>query len=751
MKTITLETSGRYLRRNIYERVKKSYVKIISELVTNSDESYKRLDEIIETTGGNRPSTREIHIYVNRCRKTFEVVDMAEGMSAEKMERVFKYYGAEKETHSDEGRGLFGQGLADVLLSQKSGRVSSIKDRKLTVAEFRWQRRDTPDGKGDQQPVVKIRDPRNVTEEDRQQLHIPHGNGTNVSFELIWGNFPQRNKLIESLSNYYILRLINSNSNRIVKVFFLDKKGEITSEDILKFTWPKGELLDKIETDMDFEGHRVHIRGEVYRAENPLPQKNCGEDRVGGLLVYDSNSGSVLDLTLFDFDESPYADHLYGKLELQDAYKLIRERMNSEQPEEILTDSRDGLKRSHPFTQELSKIVSEWLRPFVDAEKKKRSVGSGSIDEETAKRTQKALCILNKLYSDINKEVRSIAPGPGGEKLPENGLEFDRHTTEIVVDKEYQIGLRIDTNVFKPGTEVAITSNNPRLDAGPKVIVVKEPKKDNAVVSMAVFLLGKSVGVNATITATIGSVSSSLEVKVIPEEKFYPSSGMEFKPKNVSAKPNKWGELALYVDTSLIAVDSIIQLQISADPIMVKEERLTVRATDMVYDNVAKLKIEYRGTSEGQKSKITASCGPYSAEGFINIRTANPPTAGFIRDWEFEIREGDPALTFIDTSDGIVRLNLAHPILAGYFGRNVDEAKKRFKEQFHCQVVVADILLEEFLYYTMAEAYRNNRLDYIPGYEPWEIVKRYIIKKKSEIGWSFIEAFIDRRLREEAI
>jgi hypothetical protein len=751
MKTIPIRATGRFMKRRINEAIGHSYAKAVSEPLTNSDESYKHLDKSIQNTGGEPPK-RETDVYVNRSRETFEIVDMAEGMSAAKMEELFEGYGAEKATHTDEGRGLFGKGLADVLLSQnRGGFVSSIKDDKLTVAEFRWQRKTDPSGKNDDEMVVKLGDPSNATKEDRERLHIHQGNGTHVSFKFKFegSHFPQRDKMIARLSNYYILRLINSSPNRIVKVIFLDKKGREEKEDVLTFSWPKGEVLGVLDTEMNFEGYKIGVHGELSRADEPLPQKDKGEDRVGGLLVYDTN-GSVLDLTLFDFDGVQYADHFFGKLELNGAYKIIRDRMNQAEPEEILTDSRDGFKQGHEFTIQLAKIVNAWLQPFVEDEKKKRARG-GAIDEETTARTHKAFEILNKIYADINKEVRGIAPGRQGGELPENGLEFDRRTVEIAVNERYRIGLRVDANVFRPGTTISITAIDPLVEAAPGSLTVDVPKEGKAVVSMGVFLIGRTVGAKANVTAACGTVTSVLEVSVVEEDRFYPANGMEFNPKTGKAKPNNWGGLDLYVDTAPITLGSSVQLSVSGDVVLVKDQTISVLETNRVYDNVAKLRVEYRGTGEGQKATVTASFGSYTAQAFITIRTSSPQGAGLFKGWEFEEREGDVSLAFFDLSDGIIRLNLAHPILLAFFGRNMDEAKKRYKEQLHCQVVVADIVLEEFLYFTMSKAYGENKLDRVFAEEPWSDVKRYTVQKKSEFGKAFFEAFVDKKLLAEAI
>lgn len=88
----------------------------VVELVTNSDDSYKRLEE-----NGAKHSGK-IEIYVSRAKggkiREFYIQDFAEGISREKLEEIIAFGG--EVSGFSEGksvRGLFGRGLKQAIIA----------------------------------------------------------------------------------------------------------------------------------------------------------------------------------------------------------------------------------------------------------------------------------------------------------------------------------------------------------------------------------------------------------------------------------------------------------------------------------------------------------------------------------------------------------------------------------------------------------------------------------------------------------
>jgi len=123
MPKYALEIALRYIRLQFEKGVGRSIPKIITELVTNSDDSYKRMTQpLTSSTFG------QITIIANRRRRKMSVMDQAEGIFKDEMQKKLVPYGEESSDRSAgwRTRSLFGKGLRDVLFTQKrrDGQIS---------------------------------------------------------------------------------------------------------------------------------------------------------------------------------------------------------------------------------------------------------------------------------------------------------------------------------------------------------------------------------------------------------------------------------------------------------------------------------------------------------------------------------------------------------------------------------------------------------------------------------------------------
>src|SRR4029077_7171127 len=198
------------MRRQFEKGVGRSIAKILTEIITNSDDSYRRLID-----AGRRSATKvqDIQIRLDRRTRRFAVVDSAEGLSTSDMEAAFATYGKDSGDRAAGARtrSLFGKGLRDVLFTQDGGTVYSIKNGQAAICKFIWKRRGR-----DEVAVVDISEGPKVTPRIREKWEIA-ANGTRVEFTLRSDiNLPQHDKLVEKLANFYMLRPINSAANRRV-------------------------------------------------------------------------------------------------------------------------------------------------------------------------------------------------------------------------------------------------------------------------------------------------------------------------------------------------------------------------------------------------------------------------------------------------------------------------------------------------------------------------------------------------------
>jgi len=215
MSEIVLDIATRQIRRMFERAVGRDISKILTELITNSDDSYRRIFESAQPQAHLKrvEYPAPIIIAFDRSKRRFAVIDHAEGMNEEEMRSKFKTYGKDSLDRSKgyRTRSLFGKGLRDVLFTQKFGQVKSIKNGIFYNCRFRWKEID-----GEDRPVIDFRPPTKATAELREALQIP-GNGTFVEFELNKDmRNPQPEKLAEVLTVCYMLRMINSRRDRQV-------------------------------------------------------------------------------------------------------------------------------------------------------------------------------------------------------------------------------------------------------------------------------------------------------------------------------------------------------------------------------------------------------------------------------------------------------------------------------------------------------------------------------------------------------
>jgi len=395
----TIKHSKRFTSRQHSKTLGDIY-KIFTELITNSDESYNRLKK----KGMNTNLTKSIKIYVDRNTRIIRVVDYAEGMNQEDIKENFEKYGAIKSgiKKGYKGRGLYGQGLTDVLFLNPSlpSKLYSIKDNKLYICSFYY--------KGDEQIYSDKKSSENELKKYKQKYGIKK-NGTIIEFELPAPekiNLPQFQKLFKGLSESYMLRFINSNPDRDITLIETENGKDSVSMKIeynfveKLYSNDVSKILDKrlyFKPYKEFNPVKINIC--LYKANFDLIQR-IG-DNANGILVYDANhDNSVYDLDFFGFEKNLGANNIFGYIKLTNARKIIDKKLNEENPEEILTDTRNGFDKSQPFYKYFSNQVKDLLAPIFD-EFKDSEKDTSSLSEETKKRHSEVFKKLNKIYSDL--------------------------------------------------------------------------------------------------------------------------------------------------------------------------------------------------------------------------------------------------------------------------------------------------------------------------------------------------------------
>ena len=192
-------------------------VEMLAEIITNSDDSYSRLEE------NGDDSVKKIDIYFDRRKTEFTIVDFAEGMGNQDLVDIFKKYAEDTSNTNTKNkvRGMFGRGATDVLIESslegKENFLISFKEDEATKLVFYFDK-ETGNRRFTREPL-------NVEEsKEIREYYNLRQNGTIVKF----GTDRRVPKdIINNITDYYMLRFIFDNENRIVS--FIDLNENTTT------------------------------------------------------------------------------------------------------------------------------------------------------------------------------------------------------------------------------------------------------------------------------------------------------------------------------------------------------------------------------------------------------------------------------------------------------------------------------------------------------------------------------------------
>jgi len=271
-----------YKRQNMHRAMRGSIERGLVELVTNSDDSYRDLEEEGKQVSG------QILIEIERRKGQPSIVrvkDRAAGMNREGM-----YYKVGKLGRRTSGfekgkprRGLHGRGAKDVVAlgavqfeSVKGGEYNHLIMPPNLKCHFAGPARE-------------------ATSEIRRRLGIPRGrNGTVVTMEVRDGvKIPQHGRMVRDFSTYYSLRDLLSNPKRVVTLVDLNRDRRKR----LAYRYPKGKVVfdDDIEIP-EYPAATAHLLIREY--ETPFERRELPYRE--GILV--KSAAAIHDCTYFSLD-----------------------------------------------------------------------------------------------------------------------------------------------------------------------------------------------------------------------------------------------------------------------------------------------------------------------------------------------------------------------------------------------------------------------------------------------------------------
>jgi hypothetical protein len=385
----------------------KNILDAIVELVTNSDDSYNRLKGL-ET---RREKFGEIFIQIERAKgnicKSLSVRDYAEGMDFSKLEKSITYGGETSGfTEGKSVRGLFGRGLKEAVIALGVGTIRTFYDGFENEVILRDEK------KGPVREVIK------------KNRKSDEANGTEVLIRIKDKKFscPTFEKLLNQVTNHYVLREILSKPERKIILKMLNDGGErgkgsgrTEMTKLLQYKSNTGNKIDEKQIELKGFGKTTI---ELFESDEKLYFQKGDPCSRAGLVV--KTVGAVLDLSLFGFESDESAHFFWGYVDCPGIADLIRKGDNR-----IINSTRTGLYWDYKYCQELHNTVKDFLKPHITRKTNEisKEVHKPPQDKHT-KKIKEICALLNKLA-----RIEELIPNKGGDgkynlRLLQNSFNF---------------------------------------------------------------------------------------------------------------------------------------------------------------------------------------------------------------------------------------------------------------------------------------------------------------------------------------
>lgn len=723
-KRIVIEDSSRTARRRQIKNLGSTAVAYLVELITNADDSYKRL----EKAGALDVNTKK-PIFIDLKKKKdefiFSVTDNAEGMSDNRVLQIFKKYGGDNS--GGESRGIFGQGATDVMVNasmdKKDAMLESIKDGVMCRFYFNW---DDKTGKRFLEQK-KLMFNKNQFEGIRRSLRIPE-NGTKMTFGIPSNVKFKESTIVNDLEGAYALRYILSAPNR--KVIFT-KNGcasvELSSK---KYILDEKKLLDKKIFDFDFEGDTLKCELSLYRNSNKLKEG----DYKTHIIVTDSNQ-VVYANTFFGFEKMPKGKDISGVLKIEGLYNLCRKHLNQPNPDEIINDDRTGFNEKHEFYKQiqkkhLDKIISDCINAYAIPVKE--------VDISKNKKFKNALAAMNKWMSEeLKRDINGS--GEKGKNPPIDGLDFGKIKISVTKGASYDLKLFINPELIttEEFITVVVDNNDENISFTPDVITyTKDEINDDVVIkSISINALKVTLEDYVVLTVSSGEYKKSIFIKVVDVDVVYPADGLDFELEEVTLTPNNNHKSVLWFDTDVYALGTKIIFE-SADFLLITKE-IILKQDYMVTDSVGKFTVVYAGGVVGNDYILKAICevDGLTKEQIIHIRNSesrNHGTKGMFTSIQLWQEDDETFQIAFDKKTGIIYINPSSPINKTMIGdlSNIDPQKPTFNKTQ--SLYIADLLAYQSALIDVQELERKNQIDN-NSEESLENYNRLINEKKAKV------------------
>lgn len=719
----TIDWAAREKRRAVNLAVGKSFLKTITEPITNSDSAIKekagvphgsglidlmlmlKKDERIDTYAMKRqiPKAHRGRVTVEitthgsdnrQCR----VIDAGPGMSAEELTTNFSDY-AKAKALGKKTRSLFGRGALDVLLFHEDSIIYSVKAGQLSSCRIFW---------GDDNTKIRVEEIGSATPELLKKRKLPLSmttSGTVVQFKLKLGtSIPQEGQIFDKISKFYMLRLIAADPN--IDLIVNRVKAGGNEEHKISYDFPIGTVLGKRSSKLDLgDDGKYPLEILVARSDEPLQTDPTRVDqRENGLLFVDEND-AVLDLTLLpEYDKDPYLQHIFGIVRISGIRELLEAKLEAEDAVDVLTVERDGFNRKHEITQKLFAVVEDFVKPIYQSEQKRQKKGGGSRSENLTMRIKDALKALN----DFNK--KETEDDGGGRKEPEGPLSFSVNSVQLYTGISRTIWAFVSADSVKKGEIVLFESDNPEIKIEPdsEIFALRKGQTFQKIRIQISCDIKEQKGTISALSLDKDGRELKAALKVLGVEDaplMIPPENIEFSNSHFAGQPNRLNSATLLVN--LAAFTGKPEITFYLEDLLgnvtlgsVDAKRTQIKVTDQMIsdDGIARVSVPFQGTGWGQRAVLTAKAkikDGSSVHAKCKLAFERPKGKDKFSDFEYEDLRSN---RLGDVANDRIYVNSGYKPHQRIFGRTPDDFNKQLEVNPAAQLRAVAVLVEAVVF-----------------------------------------------------
>lgn len=703
-----LRADPRYKRQNMERAMRGQIERGLVELFTNSDDSYRDLEEEGKQVSG------KIRVEIDRKRRgqpsIVIVGDRASGMNREGMFCKLGTLGS-RTSGFERGkarRGLHGRGARDVA-AFGTIHFKSIKDGEYNHLMI-------PHSLKCRFPEPRMK---RVTPEIREKLGIPKGNGTVVLIEADSRfKIPKHETLRKDFSRYYSLRDLFAHPKREVMLVDLNT-GE---EDIFRYRYPVGEVVfNDVVTIPDYPEATVHLTIRIY----PTPFEQTGLPYREGILV--KSAAAIHDCTYFGLDIEPYAWRFSGELVCEYIDKLIREyddredenpdhpSHSSDNPMRILDPLRDGLILEHPFAWALYEKSKEILRTFVEELKATEIPPKrGVTDENLSKKLAVLSKEISKIFEKRMKELEEDIPPGTTDKRTIDKLPIGLHIIPpgeepIITDQPKTFSIIIKHNErLDESLPVDISSSDNNVNVRVSPVYIKKLLDSGKVGTTTFTAESSTVGAKAFIEASYDGYYNFVSVRIVdrPPPPDVPE-GLSFDKTLYHVRFGKEKDAILWLRATT-KMDEQVIARIASDhrEIIIKGGgRCLLRETDR--PNILGGKCIVIGRQLKAKGTLTAQVeGIAPAHANIIVEEREPLSGVNFKFHPVEDDFGRLRYKWDDKDPYLLLIGAKHPSIRKYLGALVDDKYPGIDTSLY-HAVLAEVIAEALAFYLLDKRFNR--------------------------------------------